>query len=358
MPTLPQIVESELNDFVRAMERKRSKTLTDIFTPNHPLFMMLEKHGGVTKENPGQGPVRDVRYARVRRTKKLSRTQKTVEREKADSQTTTTAQYQWVMHLNTLFVDRYTFLNTQGGDAQVKYLSERMDERDMDMKIQMVEDLWSGDTVGSTAQFGLQDFIQFDPTSDPARGAIGGLSVAEFPTWANQYANFNAAYATYTGGAQVSTFLDTGTNSLGTLYRNCSNNPLGTMAEGQPNLIAANEAMIRYCEGLARAGLLMKCGGGTNDFGIDGFRFKNAIIYWDPDCPNDPNDSSYGVGFLINTRSLEVVYAKGLERMVDDRDKELTDGSYTWDITSQWTTTCNDRRKNGVLFGLKPVSAS
>ena len=353
-----QISEAELNDFTRAMARKLSPDLTDVFTPMHPIYEMMKKNGGVMTENPGRGPVRDVEYARVRRTKKSSRTKKRIEREKADSQSTTTAQYDWIMLTNTLYVDKYTFLNTQGGDAQLRYIKERMDARDADLDIQLAEDLWEGDVVGSTPQFGLQDIIQFVPTADPTKGAVGGLSVSDIPTWANQAHNYNAAYAVYTSGAQVNTFLDTGTNSLGTLYRDCSNNPLGKRPEGQPNMIAANEAMIRYCEGLARAGLLRQDGNEERDFGIDGFRYKNAVIYWDQDTPVDPNDSSYGVGFLVNTNSIELVWAKGLMRQMSPQIIEQTDGGYSWDITSQCCLVCRDRRKNGVIFGLQEASAS
>lgn len=353
-----QILESQINDFTRAMVQKVSPQLTDVFTPQHPVYQQLEKHGGIISENPGRGPVRDIEYARVRRVKKSSRTKQTIEREKGDSQTTTAAQFDWVMCTNTLFVNKFIFLNTQGGDAQLKYIKERMDARDADMRIQLVEDLWSGDTVGSTPQFGIQDFIQFNPTSDPARGAVGGISVVDVPTWANQYANFNAAYATYVTGAQTLTFLDSGTNSLGSLYRRCSNNAEGLSKEGQPNLIAANEPFIRFCEGLARAGLLRQDGNEVRDFGIEGFRYKNGLIYWDQDCPDDPNDSTWGVAYLMNTRVMQLVWAKGIQRLMSPQIVEQTDGGYSWDITSQYCMVIRDRRRQGVMFGVKEATAS
>lgn len=358
MAFLPQIVESELNDFVRAMARKTSPDLTNVIEVPHPILDQIRQAGGVKFENPGQGPVRDIQYGSVRRTKKLSRTRQTAEREKAGSQTTTTAQYGWVMYMNTMYVPKFTFHNIQGGDAQLSYLKERMDERDLDMNKQLVEDIWAGDTVGTTAQWGLQDMIQFDPSSDPDRGAVGGISVADVPTWANVSSNFDSAYATYSSGAQTLTFLDSGTKSLGTTYRMCCRNPDGKNEKGKPKLMPCNEPFIRYCEGLSRAGLLRQDGNETRDFGIDGFRYKSALIYWDDDCPNDPNNDSWGVSFLLNTSSVEVVFAKGLERMVGDKMVEQSDGSYTWDITTQATMTCKDRRRNGVIYGIKEASAS
>jgi len=358
MAFLPQIVESELNDFVRAMARKTSPDLTNVIEVSHPFLDQLRKVGGVKFENPGQGPVRDIQYASVRRVKKLSRTKKTGEREKAGSQTTTTAQYNWIMYMATMYVDKFTFHNTMGGDAQLSYLKERQDERDRELHKQLVEDIWNGDTVGTTPVWGLKDAIQFVPTADPDRGAVGGISVTDVPTWKNYASNFNGPYATYVNGAQTLTFLDSGTSSLGTLYRNCCNNDDQKNEKGCPKLMPSNEAMIRYCEGLSRAGLLRQDGNETRDFGIEGFRYKKAIIYWDNDCPVDPNDNSRAVSFLINPYSFEVIFAKGLERMVGPQVIEQSDGSYTWDITSQASIAVKDRRRNGVFYGVTETSAS
>lgn len=358
MAFLPQILESELNDFVRAMARKTSPDLTNVIDLPHPILDQIRAAGGVKFENPGQGPVRDIQYATVRRTKKTSRTKQTFEREKAGSQTTTTAQFGWVMYNTTMAVPKFLYHNIMGGDAQLSYLKERMDERDMDMMKQLVEDIWNGDTVGSTQQWGIKDFVQWDPTSDPARGAVGLISVADVPTWRNVSSNFAEAYATYSSGAQTRTFLDSGTKSLGSTYRACCNNPDSKSKKGRPNLMPSNEAYIRYCEGLARAGLLRQDGNETRDFGIEGFRYKDGIIYWDNDCPNDPSDSSKGVSFLLNTDMMEVVFAKGLERMMGDKMIESEDGSYTWDVTTQCTMTIKDRRRCGVIYGIGEAAAA
>lgn len=356
--SLPNIQESQLNDFVRAMARKTSPDLTNIIEEPHPLLDQIRANKGVKYENPGQGPVRDIQYASARRIKKLSRTKMTAEREKADSQTTTSAQYNWVMYESTMFVSKYLFHNLSGGDAQVNYLKERMDERDLDLHKQIVEDLWDGTTVGTSHVWGIKDLVQFTPTSDPARGAVGGISVTDFPTWKNVSANFNGPYATYNSGAQTLTFLDSGVNSLGTTYRMCCNNPDSKNEKGKPKLLPCNEPFIRFCEGLSRKGLLRQDGNEVRDFGIDGFRYKGGIIYWDNDCPDDPNNNSYGVVLLLNMHTIEVVFAKGIERMVGERMIEQVDGSYTWDITTQLTMTCKDRRRNGVMYGIQEASAS
>lgn len=299
-----------------------------------------------------------MQYGTVRRVKKLSRTRQTMEREKADSQTTTTAQYNWVMYNATMYVPVFQFHNVQGGDAQLNYLKERMDERDLDLHKQLVEDLWNGDDVSGTTLWGIKDIVQFNPAADPARGAVGGLSVTDFPTWKNVSANFNGPYATYSSGAQTLTFLDSGANSLGSTYRACCNNPDSKNERGKPKLMPCNEPFIRFCEGLSRAGLLRQDGNEVRDFGIDGFRYKGGLIYWDNDCPDDPNNNAYGVVLLLNTHSLEVVYAKGLERMVGDRMTEQVDGAYTWDVKTQLTVTVKDRRRNGIMYGIQEASAS
>lgn len=352
------INEAQLDDFVLAVRRKTSRDLTDIATPEHVIFKKMEQAGAIREENPGHGPVEDVQYETPRRTIVISRSKPWDERSEEPIQGMTQAQFQWLQFITTLTIPKYVYDNTMGADAMVNYVDRQQKQLDIDLENMMVEVLWQGLTSGTDVCWGLQDMIQFDPSADPAKGAVGGISATNIASWANISKNYNTAFQTWDTGSPVNDFLTNGSNSLLGLYLACTNNPQSMAKAGQPNLIPCNQTMFLYFAELHRQGLVFPDHKENEMMAVDGFRFRGAFVFHDRDCPDDPNNASYGVAYMLNTWSLNFVWARGLKKKWSDKHRLERKTGYQWEETSQGTMTVRDRRRNGVMYGVKPKSVS
>jgi hypothetical protein len=353
--TLPSIEPSELNDVVLCLERDRTSGFRDIINTGKPLHKALERAGAIMNKPRALVYETVVKFQQARRTGAMSPTQTTVAREYAENQFMTAAQYRACSMVATMTLSQYHEDMIAGGLAQFDYIKSRMDDKDQDLLLTYNDWLWDGTTVGSTPVWGLKDIIQFDPTADPTRGAVGGLGVANFPTWKNKTANYNGAYKSLAAGGTLKSMLEFGDNSLGSVYRAASNN-MEAGGAGHPDIMVCNEAYMRACEGLALEGLLMKCGSGTNQLGTDSFRFKDCDITWDENVPDDPNNSSYGVAFGINCKmGFNVVYPEGLRRKVGERYKHPTMHGHAWDTFVYLFFMCHHRGLNFVHYGIQPA---
>lgn len=353
------VAEPYLGDFVSNLRNKLRPNIQDVVTPAHIIFKQLEKRGNIKEEAPGLAPTQTVRIATPDRTITLSRSRDFQDIDRTPHAAKTVAEFNWIMLLTTLTIPTYEYHNTQGADAIGNYLKEKMDELDTQLHTRMCEQVWHGETSGNESIWGIADFVQFDPTVDPSRGPVGGIPVASVPTWANQAKNFNAPAITWDTGARMNTFLSHGTNSLLQLYLDCSNNAEASLPEGQPDLLLVNSAYFRYCNELVDAGLMFRDSQKSVEFGKDTFMFQNAAVVHDRDAPADPNNAAYGVGFLLNTKSWEWIWARGLKRNWGSMLKLQDKTGYSWDETSQATIRVKDRRRNGVHFGVQePAQAA
>lgn len=359
MPGFQTIVpESRLDDFVASVRRKTPRTYTDITTPAHPVFTRMEQAGAVKTEDGGMAPVRGVMYATPDRTITLSRSKPFKDRLFTPIETKTAAAYHWIMWVTTLTIPQYTYLNATSGPQMVNYVQGQMDALDVQLQNKMVDAMWNGYTEGDEKIWGLKDLIRFDPSTDPARGKVGGIGVADLPDWKNQSKNYDNPAFEYDSGARVRTFLTNGTNSLSALYLACSNNPDGTQKQGQPNLFAVNQQMYLFMQALAESGKIFRDGNTAMELATDGFMYKGAAVYYDNDCPDDPNNSEYGVGFLINTNALDWTWASGLKKVWGTMEKLQSKTGFAWEETSQGTMCASDLRRSGVIYGVKPIDVA
>ena len=352
------IRESSLDDFVLHTRKKLGKDVTDIVTPAQVVFKQLERKGAIEEEEPGQGPVEPVTFVVPDRITVLSRSDNFKQRNLVPIETATEAQYDWVMLLNEFTIDYYTYRNAVSPLGFAKYVERQLKVLDQGLQNKLIDYLWNGHTSNTDYICGLKDMIQFDPTSDPTRGSVGRISVSDISDWANQYANYNTAFATYSTGVRTKTMLTDGSNSWQALYLNCSNNPMAQTAEGQPDLILVNTTCWLYLHQLHEQQRILRSTTSKEELGVEGFAFQNATVVWDPDVPDDPNDSTYGVAFFVNTDALRVVFATGNKRVWSELRK--LDGHTGWSAeeVTQFSMTCKDRRKHGVHFGQKAISVS
>lgn len=353
--TLPDLTPANLNDFVLVMERNRTNGFEDIVNTEMPAHRALMRAGAIKDEPPGIGPNRNVKFTQSRRATYLSPTQPTGAREFAETKFLTQAQFRYIGWNVTMTIPEYDFEMTQGPLARYNYVKSQMDNKDADLELTYNDILWNGMTVGSTPCWGINDIVQFVPTADPARGAVGGLSVTNFSGWKNQTANYNAPYVELAAGGRLRSFLDTGSNSLSSVFRRASNYKANGTA-GKPDVMLVNEPYMLACEGLMRDGLLARSPSSSNDLGVDGFKYKGMDIVWDENVPDDPNDSSYGVGVGLNCqKGFGVVYAEGLRRKTVDMQRHPTHHGYFWDTYVYMTLVTGHRGLNFVQYGLKPA---
>lgn len=346
--TLP---DNRVNDFWRATKEAVGKDLTDTITPDHPTFKKLEKNGCIRTEEPGRNIAEDILYATPDREVVLSKSVDFQPVEQTPVEAATRVFYEWMMVLNYLVVGTYEYKNATTLEGFAGLLSTKMKAVRQGAKNKMVQRLWNGFTNGSEKLFGLTDAIRFDPSVDPSRGAIGGISVASLPGWTNNSKAFGAAYKTTGGGGQItSTFLDgiIGSNEgLRKVFRDCSNNGDGET----PDLIAMNEVGDTFCANLAFYKLLFKDETKNLELGVDGFDFMGATMYFDRDAPAE-NDAE-GTFYLLNTKSFNVNYASGLTEEWGDLIKLQGQTAFQAEMSTQWTLSYKDLRRLGVLYDVR-----
>jgi hypothetical protein len=352
---------SELNDFVLAVRQKLGKGITDIVSTAHPIYKMLEATaGGIRYESPGLGPVEDVLAATEDRTMVLSMSSQVKEKSYAPTENFARAYYDWLMLVTTMMIPKMTYLNWQNAEQAFNYVKEKQAAQDISVKTKIVNMIWHGLTEGQEYVNGLDEIVQFVTTTAPTRGSVGRMNITKFPTWKNKTANYNGAFATYSSGTQVKTFLDDGANSLLGLYMDCGNTREGEKGQENafPNLAPCNAVLYRYLHQLAEKKLIFRDQKQVDLLGVDSFRWNNAAIFYDPDCPDDPNVSTYGVIFLLNTSYLSFVKATGIEKLWSAMAELPNVTAYGCEETTQCSFTTKDRRRHGVCYGIQPISVS
>lgn len=352
LTTLPTIDPSELNDFVLQMERDRTSDFCDIVNTGKPLHKALERCGAIMNKPVSIAREIPVKFTQARRASFMSASQPTVAREFAENQFLTAAQYKYAAIVVTMTLAQFHEDMTSGGLAQFDYIKSRMDDKDQDLLLTYNDWLWDGATIGSDKIWGINDIVQFTPTADPARGAVGGLSVTDFPDWKNQTADFDGAYKSLAPGGVLRSMLEYGDNSLGSVYRAASNN-MEPDGNGSPDIIVANEEYIRACEGLSLEGRLMKMSASSNQLGVDSFKFKDADIIWDENVPDAPT-AGEGVAIGLNCKKgFNVVYPEGLRRKVSDKYKHPTEHGHAWDTFVYLNFVTANRKLNFVHYGVQ-----
>lgn len=353
----PRSVTQELNSIFLFTRERVDREITDIATPDYTIFKVLEENGGITQDTQvGRDLVRDVHFQNTQNVTVLSKSTGIVNRAPVESQHTTQASYPPIMALVDGLISEYDWDNTKDRVGQIGLVEQCMLELDNGLDEFMIDVLWNGYTSGSEHLPGLLEIIQFDPSSDPASGAIGGLSVADYPTWANVHKNYNDEYVTYDSGARIRDFLFDGTNSLSQAYKDCSNVPGGKQSKNQPDLILVNDPLDLMMQQLAANGRMFRDQKASEMLGRTAFRFENAVVVWDRYVPDSPGDASYGTAFLLNTNFYQWHFYAGLKRKWGELIK-LTDRT-AWQATekTQMAATVRDRRRMGVQYNIKPLS--
>jgi hypothetical protein len=349
---------SQLNEYFLTQMKLWSKNEpADLVTEIYPVFRRLKSAGSIGSEPPGIELQEQFRYANPDRSTFLTRTNGIKQRDETPTEAYAGLRYDWVMPIQTLTVsmfDKETILK-RDMDRFSKLLSKKRKTAINAENIVENDILWNGyvDEAGVVIH-GLNDVIRFVNTVDPASGPVGGLSISTNPLWTNRSVNYNKAYKTVSSGYRVGTFLNDQTeNDLLTLYNAMRNFEDGSF----PDLIACNQVAYSMYEDLVRDQYLYRSAKEAEDLGVQAIQYMDSQVIFDSNVPDDPNTSTYGVSYLINTKQFEFVYGEGLRQMWGD----LYEGEKTasnWDLKTILAIVWKNITQFAVFYGMKPAAVS
>lgn len=360
--TLPIVRTETLNDFVLGtLYDKAKKDPRDQITPRNPLFKRLQEKGLVETRPPGKGPVEDLMYQTQDRSTVISMSDDIKQKDYTPITGTTQAKYDWVQIIQNLTIPKMEYDNNKGPNqlADIVLRKKKMIETAQRNKLNTV--LWNGIVSGSEKLFGILDLIQFDPTSNPSKGYVGGIDATgtDVTWWRNIAKDYNAAYRTLNTGAQTKTMINdpASTATLENTWIDCINNADGDGEDGQPDFGVCNLKFWQQFSDLVDSRLYFTNKEDRFKLGVDGFWFKSMFIFYDRSVPDTPTTGE-GALLLINSSSLKWVYAEGLKQDWSSMKDIPGKTGYSWEMSTQCSITCNARNRNGVFFGTQAISVS
>lgn len=354
---IPRVRVQELNTFVLAtLDDPANRDPEDLVSRVHPVFKRMENGDVKTIERRpgGQGPREEVMYAAPDRSVEASLSDGIVDKEHTPIEGYTDAKFDWVMRIDTLTIPEPQYRNNQGPNQIADIVVRKKRQLDSSYKSALVNYLWNGGAHGSDVFWGLNEIVRFDPNTAPAKGNVGRLDHTNplLPHWKNNAINYNKAYLTINTGAEATNML-TDTDGLLDLWIQCSDNADGDSQEGQPDLMPCNQTFLRYMTDLADRKLVFVNKDEDFNLGVEGFWYRSGVVFWDRNVPNDPNNATYGVCMMLNSRSFSFIFTEGIERSWEDMYKLQTKTAYAWDRYTQLSMSVRHPAKNGIFFGVK-----
>lgn len=347
-----------LNTFGLAVLEGIDKNPIDVITPQHPLWRRLKSKGGIKREAPGKGPVRDVIYATPDRTQMISMSQDMQEKQHTPIEGVTQAQYKWIQVIDDLTIPQMELDNAQGPKAVTSIITRKKQQLDESFQSKINSILWDGVTVGTDPVFGINDAIRFAPANESTRGPIGGIDATTYTWWRNKYVDYDAACVTAVSGLRTKSMISDPANetvTLSALWRDVTDNKDGNIAKGLPDLMPCNEVFIEQFDNLIQERIVFVNTKDTYDLGIDSYYWKGAAVFWDSSVPAAPT-SGEGVCLMLNTNCFDVVFAEGLESSW--KPEVMSKTGYAWSRRTQLSIAYNALGRMGVFFGSKDPAAS
>lgn len=225
------------------------------------------------------------------------------------------------------------------GEAQIlDYISTVLENHKSSIMESLHDALWSSE--GALAVTTLPELISDTPTS----GTIGGLDRSTNPYVRNYAMDFTSL-------ALSTDLLDTMEN----VYNTLSNYKAGAARRTTDLIITTQEIYEKYVA-LARA-----TGMATFEMnpavakerqvnlGMGSAMFKNAEMYYDPDCPA-------GHMYFINTDTLEFPYDPKYWMQMTEWKNEATTLERHAQIVTRCNLVCNNFHKNGVIYNIDYTS--
>jgi len=369
----PQTVSEVLNSLVVTILRQHGTTDTDVVTKQKPLWrLMVERGGGMleTRDPNIWGFAERLMHETEANIFSISRTQDLQSKVGTNPDAYTEARYQWIMDIAYLQMGQFQYNNTKTKEALVNWVMAQKKPVQIAMLNNLNRRLFYGHVCGSDVVFGLNDFIQIDPSTAPSKGAPGGIdqTAAKGAFWKNQVANFNTAYKVIATERTTSVLGsgDPNGNDLLKLWMLCANNDEfgeapkmdGTKTSkvpGEPDILLCNDVLYQQLHDLVQERLIFTNDGGQGAQMMPGAPwFRSAQVIWDPTMPT--YTATYGNGWFLNIDAVKMVKAKGLEGTWGDMEPIPGKTGFGWPWSVQYSVLCNDRQKLGVIYNVKPAT--
>jgi hypothetical protein len=218
-------------------------------------------------------------------------------------------------------------------EAQIlDYAKEVLENHKQAMQQTLADSMWvSG---GTDAIYTLPELISITPNT----GSVAGLDRASNPYVRNVAVDFS-------GSVVSDSLLDSMENMYNTL-----SNLKGGKARRTPDLIITTQVIYEAYVALARASGVYEFNPSVAkdrqvNLGMGDAWFKNAEIYYDPNCPE-------GYMYFLNTDTLEFVYDPEYWMTMTEWKSETLSLERHAQIVSCCQLCCNNFNKNGVMYGI------
>jgi hypothetical protein len=219
------------------------------------------------------------------------------------------------------------------GEAQIlDYIEEVIKNHKASIQETLHESLWvQGDSLSINA---LPTLI----TTTPTTGSIGGIDRANNSYVRNVIDDMDSVSL----AASLIDRMESFYNTLSQLK--------GGMARQTPDLIITTKTIYEKYVGIARAlgqyQINPSQGGGNRvNLGMGEAMFKNAEMFWDPNCPE-------GQLYMLNTDTLEFPYDPNWWMQMTAWKDEPTTLERFAQVVTRCNLVCNNFNKNGVMFNM------
>lgn len=362
--------QETLNSLVVTVLRQQDATPTDVVTIKKPLWRaMANKAGGMIETRPPniKGFPERLMYKTEANIFTLSATQDFESIDYTQPDPYTEANYYWLQDIAYLSMGKFRMDNTPSKETLVNYVMSLKRAIEIAMDNNLNKRLFEGHVAGGDAVFGIRDLIQLVPTTAPAKGLIGDLDITQAAVqafWVNNVANFNTAYKTISSTGVRNSVLGSGDpngNDLLSLWMDCANNDaFGKSKEedgsknsgvpGEPDFLLCNDVLYKQITDLTDDRLLFVNQADDFQLGVKGFWFRSALVMWEPNVTT--YTAGRGTGWYMNTDAVKFVKAQGLERRWGDMAPVPGQTGFGWPYSCQYSVSCNDRRKLGVIYNV------
>lgn len=237
------------------------------------------------------------------------------------------ATYDWKYLYGNVVLPGYKIRNNQGKEAKHNLLKALMENAKSTMKNKVNAAMFN-DGTDANAPLGLPGLLSVDGT-----GTVGGIAVATYPLWANQFVT-----DTYVNGGSIDDITSAAfLKNMTAAFNKC------VFDTEKPDLIITTPEMhAKYeaaCQEQKRfTGESKKAA----DLGFESLEFKKAAFIFDSNCPADTM-------YFLNTDYMGCYFHKDAKFTPSGQAKQFGNDKYATMMMVQMALTLRSRKHHGVL---------
>lgn len=346
MPPVSTLTEGLDNLYTTTWQNMKSTVSDNIFDAT-PFWFWLRQNGGFDTEEGGRFITEPLRYAKSDNVTWITRGGSVTLQ---DKEFLTVAKFDWKYLVDTIVRFMTDDQQNRGKNQIVSLMNAKLDNSRDSLVDQLETRLVTALGAGGVQMLGLPDIIKNDPTTDPASGALGGISSVGNTWWRNQALDFNAVFG---AAADWDDATNSGPRAMMQILNRCMNN----RTQDAPNIFLTDRGVYEahYNATLDFKRIVNKTLG---DAGFQNLEFNGIPIIWSPvlAAAQSAAPAVDGVMYAVNTRYLKFRYDPMLFFDMTEW-KPIPD--QVNDRAAQIVTACNlvtgRRRVHGVIFNIHVI---